>query len=248
LTDQLNNQEKIAEAAIAAANTLCNSQEGEPSSADTQPPVLVFKRTDNVPVSTPSPQAQSASFSTVSNLLSEIATLRHDTCMRGIPAPLLEVMPLISTTDSLSALSSISTPVVRRLMGKSALNTSTYSGVPHGHLLGNEIAEDEGDMYSLSHRTIPGCPGVHWFLQVSFKILPEQDSRSTLLLGLASLVEILSSIIDGFELHLLDPESTLPFLISGSKSPKTAVLALKYCGVKNKRMCGTLLEDLQDLR
>jgi hypothetical protein len=91
-------------------------------------------------------------------------------------------------------------------------------------------------MYSLSHRTIPGCPGVHWFLQVSFEILPEQDSRSTLLLGLVSLVEILSSVIDGFELHPLDPESTLPFLISGSQSPKTAVLAFKYCGVKNKRI------------
>ncbi len=184
----------------------------------------------------PPPQAQSASFSTVSNLLSEIATLRHDTRMRGMPAPLSEVTPSISIVDSLLALYSISTPVVRHSTGKLALNTSTYSGVPHGHLPGNEIAEDEGDMYSLSHRTIPGCPDVHWFLQVSFKILPEQDSQSTLLLGLASFVEILFSGIDGFELHPLDPESTLPFLILGSQSPKTAVLAFKYCRVKNKRI------------
>ncbi len=35
LTDQLNNQEKIAEAAIAMADSLHNSQEGEPSSGDT---------------------------------------------------------------------------------------------------------------------------------------------------------------------------------------------------------------------
>jgi hypothetical protein len=112
LTDQLNNQEKIAEAAIAAVDTLCNSQEGEPSSGDTQPPVLVLERTDNAPVSTPSPQAQSASFSTVGNLLSKIATLRHDTRMRGMPKTLLEVTPLISTADFLLALSSILTPVV----------------------------------------------------------------------------------------------------------------------------------------
>jgi hypothetical protein len=236
LTGQLNNQEKIAEAAIAAADTLRNSKEGEPSSGDTQPPDRVLERTDNVPVSTTSPQAQSALFSAVSNLLSKIASLRHNTRMRGMPAPLLEVTPSISTADSLSALSSFSTPVVQRLMGKLALNASTYSGIPHGHLPGNEIAEDEGDMYSLSHRTIPGCPGVHWFLQVSFEILPEQDSQSTLLLGLVSLVEILSSVIDGFELHPLDPESTLPFLILGSQSSKTAVLAFKYCGVKNKRI------------
>jgi hypothetical protein len=46
----------------------------------------------------------------------------------------------------------------------------------------------------------------------------------------------LSSVIDGFEMHPLDPKSTLPPLISGSQAPKTAVLAFKYCGVKNKRI------------
>jgi hypothetical protein len=46
----------------------------------------------------------------------------------------------------------------------------------------------------------------------------------------------LSSVIDGFEIHPLDPKSTLPPLISGLQAPKTAVLAFKYCGVKNKRI------------
>ena len=46
----------------------------------------------------------------------------------------------------------------------------------------------------------------------------------------------IDSVIDGFEMHPLDPESTLPFLISGSQTPKTAILAFKYCGVKNKRI------------
>jgi hypothetical protein len=108
--------------------------------------------------------------------------------------------------------------------------------MPHGHLPGNETVDDDGDMYSLSHRIILGCAGSFWFLQVSFDILPDQDSGSTLLLGLLSLLEILSSVIDGFEMHPLDPKSTLPPLISGSQAPKTAVLAFKYCGVKNKRI------------
>ncbi len=96
--------------------------------------------------------------------------------------------------------------------------------------------DEDGDMYSLSHRIIPGCAGSFWFLQVSFDILPDQDSRSTLLFGLSSLLEIFSSVIDGFEMHPLDPESTLPPLISGSQAPKTAVLAFKYCRMKNKRI------------
>ncbi len=37
-------------------------------------------------------------------------------------------------------------------------------------------------------------------------------------------------------MHPLDPKSTLQPLISGSQAPKTAVLAFKYRGMKNKRI------------
>jgi hypothetical protein len=53
---------------------------------------------------------------------------------------------------------------------------------------------------------------------------------------MVSLLEILSSVINGFKLHSLDPELTLPPLTLGAQVPKTAVLAFKYCGVKNKRI------------
>ncbi len=87
-----------------------------------------------------------------------------------------------------------------------------------------------------THTHIPGSAGAFWFLQVSFEILPDQDNQSTLLLIMASLLEILSSVIKGFELHPLDPKSTLPPLTLGKQVPKTAVLAFKYCGVKKKRI------------
>jgi hypothetical protein len=76
-------------------------------------------------------------------------------------APLSEVTPSISTADSLSALSSILTPANQQTAGKLTLNTSTYSSVPHGHLDGNKIADNGGDMYSMSHRVIPGSAGSH---------------------------------------------------------------------------------------
>jgi hypothetical protein len=91
-------------------------------------------------------------------------------------------------------------------------------------------------MFSLSHRVTRGCANKFWFLQVSFELLPDQDSRTTLLLGLLSLLDILGSVIDGFELHPLDPELTLPPLTLGAEVPKTAVLAFKYCNVNNRRM------------
>ncbi len=74
LTDQLNNQEKIAAAAIAAAATLHSSQEDE-FSGGIQPLDSASETTDKVPVPTPSPQAQASSFTTVGNLISEMATL-----------------------------------------------------------------------------------------------------------------------------------------------------------------------------
>jgi hypothetical protein len=233
LTTQLDNQERIAADAIAAAVSLCTRQE-EGLSGDTQPPELVLETTCNVTAPIPSPQSQS--FFTVNHLFSEMVTLWQEAHERGNAVPLLEVTPSSSTVDSLSALSSISTPATQSA-GRSALNTPKYLSVPHRYLPGNDIvADDEGDMFSLLHRVTRGRANKFWFLQVSFELLPDQDSRTTLLLGLSSLLDILGSVIDGFKLHPLDPELTLPPLTLGAEVPKTAVLAFKYCNVKNRRM------------
>jgi hypothetical protein len=74
MTDQLNNQEKIAAAAIAVVDTLHTRQEEE-LSGGIQLQDSVSKTTDKVPVPTPSPQTQASSSTTVGNLLSEMAML-----------------------------------------------------------------------------------------------------------------------------------------------------------------------------
>ncbi len=233
LTTQLDNQERIAADAIAAAVSLCTRQE-EGLSGDTQPPELVLETTGNVTAPIPSPQSQS--LSTINHLLSEMATLWQEAHERGNAVPLLEVTPSSSTVDSLLALSSVSTPAIRSA-GRSALNTPKYLSILHRYLPGNDIvADNEGDMFSLLYRVTRGRANKFWFLQVSFELLPDQDSRTTLLLSLLSLLNILGSVIDGFKLHLLGPESTLPPLTLGAEVPKTAVLAFKYCNVKNRRM------------
>ena len=109
MTDQLNNQEKIAAVAIAVVDTLRTRQEEE-LSRGIQPQDSVSKTTDKVPVPTPSPQTQASSFTTVGNLLSEMATLQQHAPVKGTSVPLSEVTPSISTADSLLALSSILTP------------------------------------------------------------------------------------------------------------------------------------------
>jgi hypothetical protein len=69
-------------------------------------------------------------------------------------------------------------------------------------------------MFSLFHRTAPGSQGHIWFLQVGIKYLKNQDSKTTMLLDLSSLMDILPNAIDGFALHPLDKNSTLPALTS----------------------------------
>jgi hypothetical protein len=65
-------------------------------------------------------------------------------------------------------------------------------------------------MFSLSHRIAPGSKGHFWFLLVGIKYLDDQDARTTMLLGLSSLMDILLNAIDGFAMHLLDEASLLP--------------------------------------
>ncbi len=115
-----------------------------------------------------------------------------------------------------------------------------YSQLPLGTTR-YEICEDnqeEDNYFSMSHRFALGSKGHFWFLQVGLKYEGENDSKMTLLLGLLALMEILPSAIDGFELHPLDEISTHPALINNRVEdgfPSSAILAFKYCGVKNKQ-------------
>ena len=80
-----------------------------------------------------------------------------------------------------------------------------------------------------------------WFLQLGIDFNDEQDSRTTMLLGLSATMEILKDTIDGFALHPLDDTSLLPPLTSIDVKdgfPGTTVLAFKYFLVRDKRNQG----------
>jgi hypothetical protein len=91
--------------------------------------------------------------------------------------------------------------------------------------------------FLLSHRIAPGSKGHFWFLQVGIKYLDDQDARTTMLLGLSSLMNILPDAINGFAMHPLDKASLLPPLTNNKLEdgfPGLAVLAFKYFMVKDK--------------
>jgi hypothetical protein len=93
-------------------------------------------------------------------------------------------------------------------------------------------------MYLLSHRIAPGSIGHFWYLQSGINFLEDQDSKTTMLLGSSSLMDILPEAINGFALHLQDKKSTLPALTNNRVKdgfPGSAVLTFKYFHVKDKQ-------------
>jgi hypothetical protein len=93
-------------------------------------------------------------------------------------------------------------------------------------------------MFSLSHRTTLGSRGHFWFLQVGIRYLEDQDPKTTMLLRLTSLMDILPSAIDGFAFHPLDANSCLPALTNNRVEDGfsgSAELAFQYFLVKDKR-------------
>jgi hypothetical protein len=134
----------------------------------------------------------------------------------------------------------VTNPAVR-YAGQLVLNTPNYPLVPHGFLPENEICDDnheEDNYFTMSHRYTLGSKGHFWFLQVGLKYEGENDSKKTLLLGLSALMEILLSAINRFELHPLDETSSCPALTNNRVEdgfPSSAILAFKYCGMKNKQ-------------
>jgi hypothetical protein len=90
----------------------------------------------------------------------------------------------------------------------------------------------------MSHMIAPRSKGHFLFLQVGIKYLKDQDLKTTMLLGLVSLMGILPDAINGFAMHPLGKSSSLPLLTSNKledRFPGSAVLAsFKYFMVKDK--------------
>jgi hypothetical protein len=92
-------------------------------------------------------------------------------------------------------------------------------------------------MFSMAHRTVPDSLGHFWFLQVGINYLPDQDSKTTMLLGLSALMDILLEAIDGFKLDLLEEASTFPILTNDKSEdgfPGLAALTFKYFLVRDR--------------
>jgi hypothetical protein len=187
---------------------LCCLSGTQVSSPDTRPdPLLPVHTLDSTPVEPATPVQQ---VSSTRMLASVLATLRQDLLLHS-PARPLDATPSLSTADSLvSGLLSLTPSAVEQ---GSALNASKYTSIPHNCLPVNKVDDSLGqDMFSMAHQMVPGSRRHFWFLQVGINYLPNQDSKTTMLLGLSALMNILPNAIDRFELHPLEEASTLPAL------------------------------------
>jgi hypothetical protein len=185
LTAQLNKQVCLA----ALASTFATSLQKQDAEAELEQaskgkklpnllPVVPINRARGVgsPSSIVSPVQGSASVR--SSLFCDLTTLHQ------------EAMVCASLVDSVSGLSSITTMRALTLDCVSALNATNYPSVPHNQLVLENEVEDmvQGtSIFSLSHRTAPGSRGHFWF---------HQDSKTIMLLGLSSLIDILPDTID----------------------------------------------------
>jgi hypothetical protein len=85
----------------------------------------------------------------------------------------------------------------------------------------------------------PGSPRYDWFLQIRIDYKDGHDDKMTLVLGLASTVEILASVLTNFCLLPVNKTTQYPAITSGCEEdgfPTTAVIAFKYILLHNKRM------------
>jgi hypothetical protein len=165
-------------------------------------------------------------------LVSNIATFWQD-LLSCSPARLSKVTLSFSAADSLLGLLSLTTPAVD---WGSTLNASNYLSVSHNHLPENEVDIESGhSVFLIAHRTAPGSSGHFWFLQVGITYLPDQDLKTTMLLGLSTLVDIYPDKGDRFKLHPLKESSTHPALTNNKvedgfvKWHSTWVLLLTTC-------------------
>ncbi len=92
-------------------------------------------------------------------------------------------------------------------------------------------------MFSMAHRTKPGCTGETWYLQVGIDYSDDYDSKTTMLLGLSALMEIFPGATNRFKLHPLENNLILPILSSNDVEdgfPSSAVVVFKYFLVRDK--------------
>jgi hypothetical protein len=165
-------------------------------------------------------------------MVSDIAAVRQDSRQACSPSPVSDGTLSLLTNGSVSATTTSS------FSGRSSLNTSKYPSVPQGQLPVNECGDEhQADMFSMDHQIDLGAKGHFWYLSVGIDYIEDKDSRGTMLLGMSSILETFPHMISGFELHPLDPASTLPFLTSNDVErgfPQSALLMFKYFHVKNK--------------
>ncbi len=165
-------------------------------------------------------------------MVSDIVAVRQDSRRACGPAPVSDGTPSLLTNGSVSANTTSS------FSGWSSLNASKYPSVPHGQLPVNECGDEhQVEMFSMDHWIDLGAKGHFWYLSVGIDYIEDEDSRGTMLLGMSSILETFPHMISGFELHPLDPASTLPFLTSNDIEwgfPQSALLMFKYFHVKNK--------------
>ncbi len=186
--------------------------------------------TPATPSSTPKSCVPLSSLGT--QMISDIAAVRQDSHQACNPTPVLNGTPSLLTGRSVSATTTSS------FSGRSSLNASKYPLVSHGQLPVNECGDEhQEDMFSMDHWIDLGAKGHFWYRSVGIDYIEDEDSRGTMLLGMSSILEMFPHMISGFELHPLDPTSTLPFLTLNDVArgfPQSALLMFKYFHVKNK--------------
>jgi hypothetical protein len=165
-------------------------------------------------------------------MISDIALVRQDSCRARVPTPVLD------GTNSLLNNGSVSATTTSSFSRRSSLNASNYPLVPHGQLPVNKCGDEhQVDMFSMDHWIDLGAKGHFWYLSVGIDYIEDEDSRGTMLLGMSSILETFPHMISGFELHPLNPASTLPFLTSNDVKrgfAQSALLMFKYFHIKNK--------------
>jgi hypothetical protein len=100
-----------------------------------------------------------------------------------------------------------------------------------------DVVDEDDDMYSLKHRVPLGAAGHFWYLSVGIGWIADEDSQGTMLIGMSSIMETFPQMIDGFELHPLDPVSSLPVFTSKHVDkgfPQSAIMMFRYFLVRNR--------------
>jgi hypothetical protein len=185
--------------------------------------------TPATPSSTPKSRVSLSSLG--AQMISDIASVRQDSRQARDPAPVLDGTPSLLTYGSVSATTTSS------FSGRSSLNASKYPLVLHGQLPVNKCRDEhQADMFSMDHWIDLGAKGNFWYLFVGIDYIEDKDSKGTMLLGMSSILKMFPHMISGFELHLLNPYSTLPFPTSNNVKrgfPQSALLMFKYFHIKN---------------